>query len=730
MSLAVVPASQVAAPQAGVSLDVFALVPRDDRALYATLPAAAKDELRSWVKWLSPLISAGKKPKGLMAALEQIGRMSGTSTPTARRKWDAYWTEGWKGLVNRSLAGPEWQERSNTEAGIARRPEFLQFVRLTFEQNQRGSRSAWKFVLKKRWQQWRATGDTRFAIPGYDTPPPAAEGFDHPAGWSYENLMKQASSRFELKASRIGRAAAYDERPLNYTSRVGLWVGSHYMLDDMWHDFFVNSLSEGQAGRPLELFSHDLYSARKVRWGVRVRVKGDDGKYKGLEERMTRLILAATLFLDGYSPRGTVIVAEHGTAAISAAVEAALCECSGGLITVSRSGMQGAVAHGGQYPGIARGNPRHKASLESSNNLVHNAFAHLPGQTGKDVLSRPEGLGALLTENATLLRAYAKLSPGRAALLEFPLLDVRQWHGLAHDIYGQIETDPEHNLTDWAQCNHLVQQVWVEGGWRDLPDFRTLDDLTRERLTAALGAGTVPTHSRHMTRREVWDQGAGELIKLPGHGVWDILQADLGAERTVTANELAFKDAEIDSGTLRFSTRGVNAFGHPVDLADRTAYRVVVNPFAPDTAFVGDRAGRYVGEFCAIVRPTRAGEGDPSMQQAFGAVAKREAELLTPLRERHAGEAAAKEARTRRNVRLTDETKPATKEERAEIKRQRATAFPSQDFSAPEVLEPANPAPRQETPAVGSGEGFWPAAEQPETNRPTHTFSYDGSDFI
>ena len=393
-------------------------------------------------------------------------------------------------------------------------------------------------------------------------------------------------------------------------------------MDDMWHDFFVNSFAEMQAGRPLELFTHDLYSGRKIRWGVRVRVKGDDGRYKGLEERMARLILAATLYLDGYSPRGTTIVIEHGTATIPAAMRTALYELSGGLISFSLSGMQGAAAHGGQYPGVSRGNPRHKASLESSNNLTHNVFACLPAQTGKDVASRPEGLSAMLKENDLLLRAYATLPPAQAARLQFALVELNDFHSFAHQFYGQIENDPDHNLTDWAQCGHLVQQAWVDGGWRDIPPMDSLTGQARENLLAGLEDGTLKTRLRHMTRREVWDQGAGELIKLPGHGVWDILQGDLGSERRVTGNELAFYDQEVAPGKLRFCTRGVGASDQLVELSDGKEYRVVVNPFAPDTAFVGDLTGRYLGEFRTVLRPTRANEDDPAMQAAFGAAAK------------------------------------------------------------------------------------------------------------
>ena len=306
------------------------------------------------------------------------------------------------------------------------------------------------------------------------------------------------------------------------------------------------------------------------------------------------------------------------------------------------------------------------------------------------------------------------------------MLELGQFHSVAHELYGLIESDPDHNLEGWAQCGHLVQQIWYEGEWRDLPDLTTLDPAVAEKIAAALDAGTVRSRPRRMSRREVWDRGSGELINLPGHGVWEILHEDLAVERHVVANELAFEDDEISPATLRFSTRGVDAFGNSIELADRTKYMVVVNPFAPDMAFIGDVQGRYIGEFRAIVRPTRATESDePDTLAAMGHAAQREAELLGPLRERHAHKAAAKDARHGRNAKLMDTARPATPEERDAIKRQREVAFDSDDFTDLPVSD------QQIAPSVVSGEGDWSASVQPDTQaQSAETETYSASDFF
>ena len=85
-----------------------------------------------------------------------------------------------------------------------------------------------------------------------------------------------------------------------------------------------------------------------------------------------------------------------------------------------------------------RGLPRFKASLESSNNLVHNVFAALPGQTGKDRQHQPEELPALLKNNEDLLAARFQLPIERAELLSFPILELNQFMAVAHELYRQI----------------------------------------------------------------------------------------------------------------------------------------------------------------------------------------------------------------------------------------------------------------------------------------------------
>jgi hypothetical protein len=527
------------------------------------------------------------------------------------------------------------------------------------EQGLKQARDAWRRGSSipgyGTWREWFKKENPGVTIPDH------CPGF--PEGWHVRNLRRYLdSSKFRRVAQTIGRTAAKAHRSQVYTTRAGLWVMSHVQFDDLEHDFFCNSLQEKQAGRPLELFSHDLFSARKIRYGIRVKTVKQDGTANKLPERMMRMIVAATFYCDGYSPRGTEINAEHGTAAVREWLEKILLELSGGLITTRRSGFSGDAAHAGQYPGIRRGNPNFKASLESSNNLVHNILDHFPAQTGKDLIHRPEGLGAMLDHNADLLAAMQQMPPERAALLRLDILTVEQLMGLLQYYYGYLENDTDHELEGWEECGHIVQELNLAGRWLTQNDLLALPPSQHEMARTLLAAGQIATRPRRMSRREVWDSGASGLIKIPPYGVCEILGDDLSAERKVSDGMFEFEDSEVGPGVHRFDCLVETLDGHRMELRNGERFQAFVNPFAPDQLFVRDAKGRYIGVADRLQKPCRGNYA--AVVRTMGAAAHREAALLAPLRDRHAEEVKERAANARHNSNVI-EGRPVTPEEKA-----------------------------------------------------------------
>lgn len=603
------------------------------------LPEKARRDFEYWRALLEPLL---QNKKNVEANLRRVAAEAGIPFRTAHKRYYRARKQGVMGLINRALCGPKFWATTSEEPVAKHSDGLIELWRRLCEESNRSCVTAHKTLVK----MWRARHRDIAAIPEYRDFP----GWPKlPRGWSYDNLIINGSTEFELAAARQGLFASSLLRPTVFTTRVGLWVGSHYMFDDKWHDMFVNSFAAKQAGRPLEIYSLDVFTACKRRWGVRIRERHAAGNYSGISEVMMRYVLAATLHLDGYSPKGTIIVAEKGTAKVRQELKKILEEKTGGLVTVSEGGMTGDPAHLGQYPGLVRGNFRHKAALESNNNLEHNRFDRLPGQTGRNVATRPEELVGRLDYNSRLLAAMDKLPPEKAAQIEAPLLELNAWMDVASHIYAEIANDRDHALEGWIEAGHVTQLI--ELGGREIP----LTDLTpeqREKLPALLEQGLVQARPARMSRQEAWNRGARDLIKLPGWGVVAILGDDLAREVTVRDNMVEVHDVEIGPSAYRFEPFITMADGQTMQLRNAEKYQAFINPFAPDTLFVRDTRGAYLGEAARIFAPSRADH--TAVQRAIGAAVKRETALLAPMRTRHAKAAQERLDRHRHNASVID----------------------------------------------------------------------------
>lgn len=606
-----------------------AIKPRDLPAFYE-LTDRNQERIRLLLQAFESIEKAPTLGLGCAMAATQLGSQRGFS---AKRLYELHrqWRQqpDWRILIDGAL---------ENKPSSAVPEDFIQHFNALVDGNPRSIAA----VIKRLRADWTMGKH----IPGYGTwrewwqkmhpgRPLPRMAPPHPKGWNPRTLYrKRDSSKFRRAVSVTGRISAKKHRPLVLGTRQGCWVASHYMWDDVWHDLFVNSFAEKQAGRPLELFSHDYFSGRKVRWGMKVRTEGDNGKMGGLTGKMMRMVIAATYYMDGYSPRGTINLAEHGTANFMEELAGVLYDASGGLITTQESGMQGKAAHAGQYDGRGLGNPNFKASLESSNNLLHNMEAHLPGQTGPDRQRRPEQLHGLLTYNSRLLAAMQQLPADKAALLQFPLLEVNQYMSVLSEIYRFIENDHEHDLEGWEQCGHIMQTVNLMGEWRTQDELLMLPDGQREMALAMIQRGMVQTMPRKMTRAEVWHRGAADLVRIHGGTVCHILGDEFASERKVQAHQFLFEDKEVGPGQHRFEGIITDNEGRQSFLKDGETYLAFVNPFAPNQLFVKDARGRFLGTAARCERASRADM--EALKRNMGRAAHIETELLAPLAARQA----------------------------------------------------------------------------------------------
>jgi len=573
-------------------------IPPSDHAEFMALPEESRRQVKSRLK-LMEIIAAAKNKR--RACRFHAARMQGVYGFSAQRLYTLFFayrrSNDWRALLNYAKAGIT---RSGSPCNAALPRAFREFWKLLCEENKRrgGDKAAHRMLLAIWRSGFHPTSKKQLGeIPGYVQWPSADPLTGIPKGWTYSNLSRHSPNAFEKTVARIGRSAAAAHRPLVYGTRADLWVGSHYLFDDLWHDHFVNCLDTKKTGRPLEFGAFDLFSACKFAWGMRVRTENDaTGKMEGLKEEMMRFLLASVLAQHGYSPRGTILVVEHGTAAIREDLERVLYDCSGGKITVARSGMDGGGDALGIYAGRSKGNFRFKAAYESLHNLVHNEMGALPGQTGPNRETRPEALHGLLKRNDALLCAMAALeqeAPERAKMLRFDLLEFRWFLDLAMDIYQRMNGRVEHDLEGWGK-----QIVQIQRGDR--------------------------WYFRRKSPTEVWDGGRKELTRLDPLAIAMILGPDIGIARTIHNGVTEIQDKEFSVDPLMFDTHCV----------DRGEYQVVLNPFLPDRLFVFNTKGGFVAECPRIWRVSRLdAEG---LQRAYGRARKIEGEMLAPVRARGA----------------------------------------------------------------------------------------------
>ncbi|MDR2982328.1 MAG: hypothetical protein LBV12_08800 [Puniceicoccales bacterium] len=613
---------------------------RQNRMLVECLPPRARKDFDFWSDLIGPLLV--NPPEHLGKALISIATNTGVTLKTARNRYYAAKKQGVMGLIDRRLCGPKfWAACQRNELPkVSHCESLIQLWKKLCEESNRSNATAYE-NLKAMWKN----RDPQIGnIPEYQDFP----GWPRlPRGWSYENFSLHTPSKFELTAARHDLFHAKKYRPTVLSTRKGGYVASHYLYDDQWHDLFVNSFAENQAGRPLEIYSHDWFSARKMRSAIRIRTKTDDDSYKGVAKEMTACVIAATLFQDGYSPRGTVNVAEHGTAGITERIESLLYDMSDGLITVDRSGMQKGEAHLGQYPILGKGNPNHKAPLESSNNHQRNRLDFLPGQTGLSRDRRPAELHGRLAYNALLLGERVKLPPEKAELLKLPLLELNQFMEIAAACWEAIGDERDHELTTWIEAGNVTQLL--EFGGQLIP-MEQLNEEQRASLPALIEAGMVIAHPARMTRNEVYRAGRGDLISIPGWGVCSILGDTYAKEIPLNNGKLIVRDQVISPSPLVYQPIVRDVDGRQVILREGEKYLGFVNPFAIDTLFVRDAKGAYIGESKRVIPVAR--HDHEAAKRMMGEMTALESALLKPMRERHADKGQERAEASRNNYEI------------------------------------------------------------------------------
>jgi hypothetical protein len=562
--------------------------PKNNDLAWSDLTPDLRDHVRVWRAAFQQVGMI----KPIAAYFEALARYTGSTAGTAKRHYYACQAAGsWHPLVPKNkLPRPALDCRTNHR-------EFRAHLIKIVEEQQRNNRTA----FRKLRAQWR----NREIIPGYTDLP----GYpSQPVGWSDRNLDKivgEETTKARLNSIRLGVSSkTNDLLPQVFTTRVGLYPGAVYQIDDMWHDNFVTVGKSRTPARVIELGALDLFSACRFKWGAKPRLRNEEtGSFNNLNEGDTRFFIAGLFADTGYSPRGTMLMLEHGTAALREDVERILYDASGGLIRCDRQPIEGKQQALTQYwGGTEGGNFRAKASLESIHNRIHNDLANLSLQTGKDAGSRPVTTDRQLQYITGILKSIAKVAPERLDLLKLPALDFHtQFIPLLQDYYTHgLNNRTDHALQGWAELGHLVTEYTTLPGseqFLSAAQFLALPDDSQAIISGAAKSDPQTwTRKRNLSPAEVWKPALGSMLKLPDYILGDILSQDLAREEKVKGSFFKFRDQGTTDIEHIYEARIYTPEGAVRELPHGEKFQVFANPFSPRWLQVHNARGQYLGK--------------------------------------------------------------------------------------------------------------------------------------
>ena len=202
------------------------------------LPLVERDRVLTLYAACKRIREASACYGGQQEAIRDAAALCGISPVTMRR-----WYDIWRNNGDNPLSLVDRRYRKIQARSRVTLSKFLAYWHGLCTRCQRnGGIPTARQLLLKTWTERRDT------IPGYEDWP----GWPRvPSGWSLRNLQRLAPQSLETVALKQGIRAAAPQLAQVLATREGLWLGSHFLFDDVWLDLMV--LSGRDKGQPLQL---------------------------------------------------------------------------------------------------------------------------------------------------------------------------------------------------------------------------------------------------------------------------------------------------------------------------------------------------------------------------------------------------------------------------------------------------------------------------------------------
>jgi len=579
-----------------------------DTLLLSKIGFTPREDVEKWLRLLGPIVDEVKvMGSPITVAIKRHAMKAGIAWQTVYKKLTRFERYGVRGLIN--------QQTTPLDRNLGLPQAFRvywQGLMLSHQRDTTGKQAHRQLVTL--WKAWRAGDDTK-AIPGYDTCPEAETYTQLPHGWSLQNLMKHAPTKFARKLARKGPAAVKDFLPLIRTTRVGLDFMELIEFDDQWHDVYINMLGVNRAAtRPLSFNALDVFTACDFARGYKPIIVDDaTGKRSMLKEQDFFWFVLHILTEYGWrmDDKGSTFIVEHGTANMNATLKASIQMATQGRVNFSSGGIYGAPLMAGlQFGGQARGNFKFKGHRESWFNLFRNYSAALPAPTGLSPEAAPEESYGLLRYNDKMLKLREHLSPERQALLKLPILPWEKYTQLADQIAEIINLREDHELEGWEKLGFTINEARLPGVADQWFSLTQLADMGGEMEAMARGLMKQPGYSRlrKLSPREVFNSMRQQApLRRLSPQLWHmVIPAEYAIATQVTSQHtLRVKRDEFGPETLEWWCPPMNSAGRQVILHAGEKVLLYVNPYALTTALVCDLKGAPIGTVNMPGKPAR-----------------------------------------------------------------------------------------------------------------------------
>lgn len=667
----------------------LASCPPDIHDALAQEPEGARREVLLWLRRCERIHTAGHGEKQLV--YRAIAQDSGLTISGVKARYRKFLKEGPLGLINRAKFKLASQ---NGNGGLPK--QFLEYWRALVEDHQRDTtgKAAWE-KLGANLRAWRRHPfDPELRIAGYDSPPQNAPGCLHPAGWSYENLIRHVSDLISRKARRQGRGAARELLPDVLTTRVGYLPGQVVFFDDQWHDVYVRfgrSMTRVVGFNALDLASGCMFAH-----GTKPIRKDAEPGDKVLNKSDALFFIVHLLTHYGYrADTGTVIVGEAGTAGADQEFRDCLHAATNGKVNFHAGNVDNRSFANLGFKERPKGNPRVKARMECWFRILRERTSHLIGQTGRKPELEPSETYGLKQYVKHVLDQFDRFPSEIQDLFRLPIHPYHRFTQLLSIWHTAINQRTDHQLEGWEQLGHCeiayrLPDLHAAAGlalpqqetWISEEQFLSLPPTHQELILAG-----DPDKTTRLVRRSplsVWEDHLPGLTKVSPYKLNLLIPKKFAHTVTVTRDHwIRIRDRQLRPDDLLYDVDLTTAQGETVTLRAGREVLVYLNPYAIDQILVCRPDGAAIG-----LAHRREASGYLDTAGLESQIVKREtiyADLTREARRRAEPKAKQRAADKAHNQTILDGG-PATPEEKAEQRRVRSRVSRADETAIPEDI--------------------------------------------